>query len=119
MRYTYDINGALEVAVKVLSTGVSERQVFRNGANLSAGELDERFAALAGIKLPPRDQAENRVLIARAERLYAESLGDARAEIQALIGDFDAKLNNPQLRDASAVRDEFKAALARFERSPF
>ena len=119
MRYTYDVNGALEVTVRVLSTGATAREVFRNQANLSERELDERFAQLAGIKLPPRDQAENRVLMARAERLYAESLGDARSHLQELIGRFEARLNNPQLRDASALREEFRAVLASFERSPF
>ena len=119
VRFTYDINGALEVLVKVLSTGVSERRVFRNQANLSATELDERFAALAAIKLPPRDQAENRALFARAERLYAESLGDTRQDIKALIGQFHAKLNDPRLRDPGRVRDEFLAQLALYEHSPF
>ena len=119
VRYTYDVNGALEVTVRVLSTGATAREVFRNQANLSERELDERFAQLAGIKLPPRDQAENRVLMARAERLYAESLGDARSHLQELIGRFEARLNNPQLRDASALREEFRAVLASFERSPF
>ena len=119
VRYTYDVNGALEVAVTALSTGATQRQVFRNQANLSQAELDERFAALADIKLSPRDQAENHVLIARAERLYAESLGEMRKHIQALIGQFDEKLNNPQLREAAAVREEFRTELARLERSPF
>ena len=119
VRYTYDINGALEVAVMVLSTQASQRQVFRNQTNLTEAELDERFAALADIKLAPRDQAENRVLIARAERLYAESLGETRNQILRLIGQFDEKLSNPQLRDAGSVREAFKTELGYFERSPF
>ena len=79
VRYTYDINGALEVEVTALATKAVERRVFRNQASLSEAELDARFAALAALKLPPREQAENRALIARAERLYAELLGADRS----------------------------------------
>jgi len=119
VRYTYDINGALEVEVKALSTNDVERRVFRNQSNLSDQELEERFAALALIKLPPREQAENRALIARAERLYAESLGDARDHILLVLQQFEAALNNRSTRDPVQLRRDFAAALAQFERSPF
>ena len=119
VRYTYDINGALEVEVTVLSTQKTERRVFRNQSNLSDQELDQRFTALAAIKLPPREQAENRVLIARAERLYAESLGENRDRLVAMLQQFEAALSDPATRDAGQLRRDFAAALAHFERSPF
>jgi len=119
VRYTYDINGALEVEVKALSTDQVERRVFRNQSNLSEQELEERFAALAQIKLPPREQAENRALIARAERLYAESLGQVRDHILQMLQQFEAALNDRMLRDPAQLRRDFAAALAHFERSPF
>ncbi|MCL2715133.1 MAG: Hsp70 family protein [Alphaproteobacteria bacterium] len=119
VRYTYDINGALEVEVTVPSTRKVERRVFRNQSNLSEQELEQRFATLAAIKLPPREQAENRVLIARAERLYAESLGEARDQLVSMLQRFEAALNDPSTRDAGQLRRDFAAALARFERSPF
>jgi len=119
VRYTYDINGALEVEVKALSTSDVERRVFRNQSNLSDKELEERFAALAQIKLPPREQAENRALIARAERLYAESLGEMRDRIMHVLQQFEAALNERSTRDAAQLRRDFAAALAQFERSPF
>jgi len=74
----YDINGAVEVEATVLSTGVVEKRIFRNLSGLSEAELQARFAALEAIKLHPRDQSENRLLIARAERIYAEQRGEAR-----------------------------------------
>jgi molecular chaperone HscC len=119
VRFTYDINGALEVEVKTLSTNVVERRVFRNQANLTEAELDARFKSLAALKLPPRDQSENRALIARAERLYAESLGPAREHIRQLLGEFEAALQDQHLRDAGPVREKFAAALNHFERSVF
>ena len=117
VRFTYDVNGALEVEVTAVSTGLKESRVFRNAANLSAEELAARFKALAEIKSPPRDQAENRALIARAERLYAESLGADRERIKSLLGDFEQALLDQQLRDAVGLRARFGAALDGFERS--
>lgn len=119
VRYTYDVNGALEVEVKVVSTGHSERRVFRNQANLDQAELDERFAALSHIKLAPRDQAENRALIARAERLYAELLGAARDQVRELLNAFEDSLKDQHRNSFDGLRRDFAASLDRFDRSPF
>jgi molecular chaperone HscC len=91
--------------------------VFRNEANLSAEDVDTRFRSLAELKTPPRDQAENRALIARAERLYAESLGAQREHIKRLLGNFEMALADQQLRDASGLRRHFAEALDGFERT--
>jgi molecular chaperone HscC len=117
VRFTYDVNGALEVEVAAETTGQRERRVFRNEANLSAEDVDTRFRALAELKTPPRDQAENRALIARAERLYAESLGAQREHIKRLLGNFETALADQQLRDASGLRRHFAEALDGFERT--
>jgi len=69
VRYSCDINGALEVEIMALATGRSSQQVFRNQNNLSEQELKERFAARAEIRLPPREQARNRALVARRTSL--------------------------------------------------
>jgi molecular chaperone HscC len=121
VRYTYDINGALEVEITTVSTKVTERRVFRNQENMTEKELDARFASLAAIKLPPREHAENQALIARAERLYAESLGQAREVIRLLLDKFEAAINDPFLRenDKEQVRRNFAMNLAQFERSVF
>ena len=72
VRFTYDINGALEVEVLVVSTQSRLSKIFRNTSGLSEDELAARFKALGDIKLLPRDQIENKTLLARAERLYSE-----------------------------------------------
>ncbi|GAA3096378.1 molecular chaperone HscC [Rhizobium viscosum] len=116
VRFTYDINGALEVEVKVISTGHVERKVFRNQSNLNDQELEKSFAALASIKLAPRDQQENRSLIARAERLYVESLGPVREHIAQLLLQFETALNDQANHDLDSVRRAFAETLNQFER---
>ncbi|RVU14676.1 Hsp70 family protein [Methylobacterium oryzihabitans] len=115
VRFTYDINGALEVEVAVLSTGLRHRQVFRNGANLDEAELDARFAALAAIKLAPRDQAENRALLARAEALYAELRGEMRQHVAERVARFERAITEASGADAAAVRAAFAADLDRLD----
>ncbi|WP_371813554.1 hypothetical protein [Brevibacillus sp. HB1.2] len=47
---------------------------------------------LRDIKIHPCDRAENRLLLARGERMYEESLGDKRTEIAYLLEKFEAVL---------------------------
>lgn len=117
VRYTYDVNGALEVEVKVVSTGQVHRRIFRNQANLTDAELEARFSALSSIKMLPRDQQENRALIARAERLYAETLGDARDQIREMLFWFEKSLEDQSIRDTQAIRQQFSDMLQQFEKS--
>ena len=118
VRFTYDVNGALEVEVTALTTKETRSAVFRNNAGLSEAELKMRFAAMAEIKLHPRDQLPNRVLIARAERLYQEHLGEAREALAELLMRFERDLAAQSGREVERIRRDFALALDRFERSP-
>jgi len=118
VRFTYDINGALEVEVTVVSTGKTDKRIFRNEAGLSESELAERFAVLANIKLHPRDQVPNKALLARAERLYAEHRGAERDYIRVLINEFVLRIANQRMRDLDGARAELAAGLDHLERSP-
>jgi molecular chaperone HscC len=115
VRFTYDINGALEVQATALSTGVRETRCFRKATGLTEAELEQRFAALAHIKMHPRDQAENKFLIARAERLYEECRGEAREQLRDALLQFEQAITKQQIRDFSAVRSSFAAFLDSFE----
>ncbi len=119
VRYTYDVNGALEVEIKVVSTGQVIRNVFRNQSNLTDQELAKRFADLSSIKILPRDQHENRALLARAERLYAEVVGDTRERIKDLIFWFERCIEDQSRRDIKEVRHQFAAALQQLEGDGF
>jgi len=119
VRFTYDINGALEVEVKVLSTDKIVRKIFKNQANLSDEDLEKRFKALSGIKLHPREHAENAVLIAKAERIYAESLKSQRDYVRSLILDFEQVITDQSNRDLDKVREQFSQNLAQLENNMF
>jgi molecular chaperone HscC len=67
-------------------------------------------------KLHPREQAENKFLIARAERLYEQHRGGARDELRAGLLQFEQAIAEQQVRDLRDVRQAFAAFLDQFER---
>ncbi|MBC6309790.1 molecular chaperone HscC [Listeria sp. FSL L7-1582] len=92
-RFTYDTNGILEVIVTIPKTGETKRLVVQNNTKkLTDVEMETRIGALADLKIHPRERDENRLLLARAERLFAETLGERRKYIEQLILQFEGKL---------------------------
>ena len=90
VRFTYDANGILEVLIKVLADGSLRRLVINHGGKtLSDSEIEASLTKLASIKVHPREYAPNRALIARAERIYEECLGDDRNRVAEALAQFD------------------------------
>jgi molecular chaperone HscC len=100
-RFTYDVSGLLEVDLVVPETGET-RQLVIADQEVDAGEVEARRAALAQLKIHPRDQAANQALIARAERCYEAFLGDRRAMAGDLLAHFEAVLES---QDAHAIAE--------------
>jgi molecular chaperone HscC len=117
IRLTYDVNGALQVEITVLSTGKVYAEVFNDNSGLSARDLKMRFQELQSLKLHPREQAENQALIARAERLYEESRGDDRDFIKSIVSQFEQEIARQQLRSPGPIRTEFSEQLNMIEAS--
>jgi len=110
--YTYDINSILEVEVKVLSTGVHKRMIIKNDdVTMSDEEIDRRFEELSALKIHPRDQEQNKLLIYRGERLYEESVGITRKRIDAALVEFEQALDTRKDDTINEAREAFKAFL--------
>lgn len=79
VRFTYDINGILEVDIKCNSTGeLTKKVIINKNITLTENEIKVKCAELEKIKILPRDEEKNKALLARAERIYAESFGEFR-----------------------------------------
>ncbi|NLL80325.1 MAG: molecular chaperone HscC [Clostridiales bacterium] len=101
--YTYDINSLLEVEVKVLSTGETRKEIIKGKENdMTCEEIEQRMKDLSYLKIHPRDQEENRLLLLRGERLYEESTGNDRVILDMWLRAFEEALNS---RDAGAIED--------------
>ncbi|WP_444910113.1 Hsp70 family protein [Microbulbifer sp. TRSA005] len=107
VRYSYDMNGLLEVDVTVISTG----KTFNKLVEFTPGALNEQDKAqalekLAKLKFHPREDEENRALLARGERLYEASLGEQRDYIAKLLASFDRVLDKQNLVEIGKARAE-------------
>jgi molecular chaperone HscC len=116
IRFTYDINGLLEVEATVLKTGHKVAVVIEeNPGVLSKEEIQSRFLNLSMLKIHPRDQAENRALTAKAERMYEESLGSLRDYIGAEISIFAHAVDRQNLSTITEARTRLSTALGKAE----
>lgn len=112
IRYTYDINGILDVDVNIGDAGISRNLVIKELAgNVSDEEIARRRQELAALKIHPRDQEENRLLLERADRLYAQLLGDEREEVARLLNGFNGVLETQDPRAVGEAQRQFEEAL--------
>ena len=116
VRYTYDINGILEVEVTVVNTGVKNRVALeKNEGSMSKEEIEKRLEILKDIKIHPRDKMENRLLIAKGERLYEESLGRQREYLGFMLKEFDNVLSTQDERAIKKFVTDFERILKELE----
>ena len=114
--YTYDINSILEVIVKVESTNLTKRVVIKNEeTDLTDEEIDARLESLADLKIHPKDQEENKLLILRGDRMYEESTGDTRRLIESKLQEFEGVLDKQNKADIEEARNNLKDFLDSIE----
>jgi molecular chaperone HscC len=116
VRFTYDTSGLLEVQATILSSGRIEKLVIEgNPGVMQPDEIAKRLAALAKLKIHPRDDMKMRALMARAARLYEERLGEIRAMIGRAIGGLTAALDRQEPEEIEAASDALSALLDEFD----
>ena len=114
-RFTYDINGLLEVDLFVPETGERRDLVIVGEGDLTPQEVEVRRRALAELKIHPRDGAANRAATARAERCFEAYLGETRDYVARLIQRFEAVLDTQDPRAAEVARRALVEALDELE----
>lgn len=116
VRFSYDVNGLLEVDIDLDGDGETYNLTIENGAKrLTAQELSDAKAKLSALKIHPRDTLANRTLLARAERLYAQSLKAERSELNRLISHFEMILDSQDLEKIRHESLKFAQILDRIE----
>ena len=115
-RFSYDINGILEVDLHVPATGQKRQLVIVDDPDtLDADELARRRSVLAALKVHPKDDDANRALLARIERCYEQALGERRERIGQWILQFNAILEDQNPRQISEARERLSATLDELE----
>ena len=116
VRFTYDVNGVLEVEATVLSTKITHELILQeNKGVLTDAEIRARLKELSAIKVHPREDQENIAAIAKAERIYAECLGQDRDEIQNDLVRFIGEIDRQDRQTIAKHREQFNKTLSDFE----
>ncbi len=78
-------------------------------------QIEERMQELSYLKVHPRDQEENRLLLLKGERLYEESTGRVRDAIDVWLREFEEALNDRSRQNIDAARNLLKSRLKQLE----
>jgi molecular chaperone HscC len=115
IRYTYNVNGMLEVEVSAVSTGKTKKIIIeKNPGAMTDEEIRQSLESLQSLKIHPREKDEYKYLLEKGERLYQESLGPVRQEISSLLVDFEAALEKQEpdeIAEAAVEVETFFQAL--------
>ena len=120
VRFTYDVNGLLQVEATVVATKEVHSLVIEgNPGLLSEQEIAQRFVALSELKIHPRDRIENRTLLARAERLYQHLRGMPREQLGREITSFETALESQDQRVIVPAAKSFRDVVDYFDHQSF
>ncbi|MCX7505564.1 molecular chaperone HscC [Delftia tsuruhatensis] len=112
IRFTYDVNGLLEVEGHIPATGQTTSTLIKRSDHvLSDEQIQEALLKLRALKIHPRDKQENAYLVARAKRLYEDRLGPARQDIGHALARFEAILDSQDEQQIRQWRGEFRKYL--------
>ncbi|KHN89796.1 heat shock protein 70 [Pectobacterium actinidiae] len=93
VRFSYDINGLLEVDVNLPDSGDNFTKVIdRSPTGLSTEQQQKSRQKLQSLKIHPRDNLLNRTLLARLEKAWAQTRLEERERIGFWLRDFEQVL---------------------------
>lgn len=117
VRFTYDLNGILEVDMTVVSTGETSTLIIeRSPGRMSPQQVEQAREALRGLKFHPREALPNTTALARAESLFTELRGPARELLGAAMRAFRLALEEQDPGIIDRRRSELLALVDRFRR---
>ncbi len=110
--YTYDVNALLEVEAKIKSTGETVTKLIKNQeSDMTLEEMQARMEELSYLKIHPRDQEANKVLLLRGERLYEEATGELREQLEAVTRQFEYILDRQNPEKIAEAQQDYEEAL--------
>lgn len=106
VRFTYDLNGILEVEAYVPETGKKFRTVLTNHAqDLTDSEVEAAVAKMQKVKFYPRDHVENQRLVLFVERVVGEIGPHHRATLEEALDAFEHAMSSGDREIFEAARD--------------
>jgi len=116
IRFTYDLNGVLEVEATVVETQQKVTHVVtRHARGLTAEQIGQAVKDMTKLKTHPRSEAANRFLLRRAERLYMELPVEEREVLSHLLDGFEGSLDLQQPEVIERHREALQTFLDRHD----
>ncbi len=105
VRFTYDLNGLLEVEAYVPGSQKKFRTVLtQHVASLSDDELDEAVKKLQLLKYYPREDMDNQRILRTAERMVGEVSPFSRQQLELAIDAFEAAMQSGDRESVERAR---------------
>ncbi len=116
VRFTYDLNGLLEVEATVLATGSQVSALFeRSTGRLGEEEMSRARARLQQLKADPAARPRYRDLLSRAGSLWADLSPRAQDDLSLLIDRFEVELSGRNPVSIEAAYQELFDHCKRFD----
>lgn len=116
VRFTYDINGILDVDVLVESTQATYKSTIVNKElNMSQQDIKKQLEKMEELKKDPRKKEENLYVIQLANALYRQTTGEIRQYIVHLMEYFDMVLSKEDEHKIVHIRKRILVLLSNIE----
>jgi molecular chaperone HscC len=118
VRFSYDLNGLLEVDTFVPDTGQKKSLLLeQTPGRLSAEQIAEARRNLERLKFHPREALPNTTALARGEALFVQLTGSAREELAGEMTRFRHALETQDPEGIDEARERLVALTAALSRS--
>ncbi|HYP98053.1 MAG TPA: Hsp70 family protein [Polyangiaceae bacterium] len=117
VRFTYDMNGVLDVDATICSTGQTDEFTIESvPGRLSKKELEQARARFKRLKFHPRDALPNVTALARADALYVELTGEERAVLGGYINQLRVALEQQGSSQITTCRERLLRLVSDLDR---
>lgn len=115
IKMSYDINGILIVDVEDKDGHIGDKVFMSKDTDLSPEEINKMRERIKAASILGREEEKNALLIARAERVFEESLEQERQIILAFLMQFKASLTSNSLKAINEAYTKLKDLLDNIE----
>ena len=117
VRFTYDLNGILDVEVKIDTTQeVFNHVILQESITLTDQEIKKKQDDLARYKINAQETEIYRFLIEKANRLYSMILGVKREELMTATRQFEEEVKHSSIHHLPKIYQAFSSYLELLER---
>ncbi len=118
IRFTYDLNGVLEVEATIVATRRTVTHVIaKHAKGMTEDQIQRAVRAMEKLKTHPRDEEANRFVLLRAERVFKELPAELRETLGGMLDGFEAALESRDKATITRYRDELERFLTVFDPS--